>query len=65
MAQTPTDWIEWQGGECPVDANTMVNWRIVDRDGDADYVARRAGSLDWSWGKGDEGNIIAYRVVSK
>lgn len=57
------DWIAWGGGDCPVPAGTLVDYKL--RDGTRGN-GQRAGSLHWAnkrsgcWsGLG----IIAYRVV--
>jgi hypothetical protein len=66
---TQEDWIEWNGGECPVEPDACVDIRF--RDG---IVTQRtcAGSWDddnpaWSNWQHDQGtsddDIIAYRVV--
>ena len=67
MKEITEGWIRWDGGECPIDPETMVNWRINDPDHDdylheTDIIARRAGSL-W-WGSQGCGDIIAYRIAT-
>lgn len=55
------EFIDWSGGECPVDKDTIVNVRLWA--GDV-IVNRKAGEFDWqhnSFGMG--GDIIAYRLV--
>lgn len=52
-------WIEWGGGDCPVDIDKRVEVRFVDGFS-AEY---RAGRLDWEV-RGVGGAINAYRVVS-
>lgn len=68
--ENQTDWIEWQGGECPVDGRTRVDVRF--RDGTL-WTNRAAGSLArndddenyWIWEPtSPEDDIIAYRVSS-
>jgi hypothetical protein len=55
-----TDWIEWHGGECPVEPGTMVAIRL--RDGDEfDCLSNY---LRW-YHKGYETDIIAYCIVSE
>lgn len=49
-------WIEWHGGECPVDDNTVVEVRTHGWGSDA----RRADEFRWGRHAGD---IIAYREV--
>jgi hypothetical protein len=53
-------WIEWYGGECPVDEGTPVE--IEMRCGDKTRVAAEAGCFRWSH-EGAKGDIIRYRVV--
>lgn len=66
--QQDGDWIDWSGGECPVDADVMVD--VEFRDGfPSDPVP--AGRRDWEhWPDGEPersdgpcSDIIAYRVV--
>lgn len=55
------DWIEWDGGECPVPEDACVDVRF--RGGDTDERSR-AGM--WSWNTGcNNYDIIAYRLSSK
>lgn len=64
-----TDWIEWRGGECPVEPDAIVEVRfrrpdILSLD---DITPRDAGLFDWrhiySGGLVGSSDIIAYRVV--
>lgn len=57
-----TDWIEWQGGECPVDPETLVE--IKGGDGAVDKNIAQHWCWDWldTW---PESNIVAYPVVSQ
>jgi hypothetical protein len=51
-------WIEWKGGECPVDRNSIVSIKMRG-------CGRSAGSaftLDW-FHRGRDGDIIAYRLA--
>ena len=60
LAQQPADddWIEWAGGDCPVDSGVTLDVRF--RDGEVVYGAE----CRWSWQhNGVESDIIAYRVV--
>lgn len=51
-------WIEWVGGECPVEDNKRVEVKF--RDG---FIGQDVAFwLGWSHG-GDDNDIIAYRVV--
>jgi len=58
------DWIEWTGGECPVDQHTVVE--VMLRDG---YTyTRLAQHLRWSFGQftgeaTSTDDIVKYRVV--
>lgn len=54
-------WIEWNGGECPVGKDEMIDIKYGD-DAYANYV--RAGAFNW---KHDDDcyPIIAYRVVEQ
>lgn len=56
-------WIEWNGGKCPVDANTMVEFKL--RNDPAIVTPYAAGSLTWEHrdNRLREYDIIAYRVV--
>lgn len=51
-------WIEWNGGECPVSGNTIVQIKMRDGVKDRDL----AKSYSWS-NFGIDGDIIAYRIV--
>lgn len=54
-----TDWIEWNGGECPVGGEKEVEVRY--RDGSCPPKGRARG---WFWGdRSDAWDIIAYRLV--
>lgn len=51
-------WIEWGGGECPVDEDAIVEmkWKY------GDQITNRAGIYQWSYYEyGDR--IIAYRII--
>lgn len=55
-----TDWTDWHGGECPVPAGTLVEYRL--RDGGTGSPLRTPHL--WRWGHaGAHDDIIAYRVV--
>jgi hypothetical protein len=53
------EFIDWQGGECPVDPDTIVQVRLSGNDG---YCIRRAGDLRWCH-TNFSGDIVEYRVV--
>lgn len=55
-----TDWIEWNGGECPVPEDTLVRVRF--RSGNEDDCP--ADILWWGRTSGNLGHdIIAYRII--
>lgn len=56
-----SEWIEWNGGKCPVASDTLVEVRW--RDGDVGFVSR-ADALCWTAGSGAF-IISAYRVVEE
>ncbi len=51
-------WIEWKGGECPVDIGVLVEFEM--RDGDKNTALSTI--LDWSHELRSD-DIIAYRVI--
>jgi len=54
-------WIEWKGGECPVDDGQEIEVRF--RYGAEAYIGDRATTFDWSHEPADpEQDIIAYRL---
>ena len=56
-------WIEWNGGECPVDTATMVDFVIRDESiRNVPGRSRRAGSLKWDHAQ-KLTDIIAYRIA--
>ena len=68
-------WIEWAGGECPVDLESLVNVKTADGDpaweteaAPAGVFAESLGDLDLNWwhsgNLSHDWRIIAYRVVS-
>lgn len=59
------DWIEWSGGECPVDGDVLVDVRIRSLDGTiSESYDRVACVCRWFLAE-NAANIIAYRVVPK
>lgn len=57
-----SDWIEHDGGRCPVDPQTPVMCRTRDGDEDARFPCiGTAGDLSWSH-NGGEADIIAFRI---
>lgn len=58
-----SDWIEWNGGECPVADGTLVDVKLR-----ADVIVEQELAAGWFWEHGlvhDDGDIIAYRVVKE
>jgi hypothetical protein len=56
-------WVEWKGGECPVDGSERVQARLH---GYYDIIEREAGRLYWEPGRNRTlglGSITAYRVL--
>jgi hypothetical protein len=77
ISQEPGDWIEWSGGECPLEDSVLV--QVQFRDGT--FSVEQPGSTAAYWdGRGSDGDtltwvsqwahidhdsdIIAYRIVS-
>lgn len=60
-------WIEWNGGECPVDPQTEVYWRRRFEAGkpaaDMENEFKAAGDLRWTH-RGSRTDIIAYRLAA-
>lgn len=55
-------WIEWGGGECPVDGPVMVE--VKHRDRLCPTTTTRADDLDWNhYGYKFGPDIIAYRII--
>ena len=55
-------WIDWRGGECPVDSDAIVEVRYWNQNQNQyRYNNDRAGDFEWSH-TGSYGDIIAYRV---
>lgn len=52
-------WIEWKGGECPVDVDALVCCKL--RSGKVSITAYHAGILSWR-NNGNAADIIAYRL---
>jgi hypothetical protein len=55
------DWIEWAGGECPVDPDMMVDYRLDNPRAESSEYAR---ALDWA-SRDPFIAIIAYRPLSQ
>lgn len=68
-------WIEWAGGDCPVERGTVIDCRYRDGHETSDLVAQHLSSHEkigniiyaahWAFWKADgsPNDIIAYRVV--
>ncbi|ARM70437.1 hypothetical protein FDH43_gp32 [Escherichia phage vB_EcoM_ECOO78] len=56
-------WIDWHGGECPVDSDTIVEVKFR-KPSPLHFSNDRAGDFVWSH-HGSSGDIIAYRLVDK
>lgn len=54
------EWIEWKGGECPVDKKQVVHLKF--RDGEVDDDGNKAFIMRWSH-IGTDWDIIAYRII--
>lgn len=54
-------WIEWHGGECPVDSDAIVEVKYR-KPSPFHFNNDRAGYFAWSH-DGNSGDIIAYRMV--
>lgn len=55
------DWIDWHGGECPVDSDAIVEVKFRWHN-QHQYNNDRAGDFDWAY-TGRSSDIIAYRRV--
>lgn len=53
-------WIEWHGGECPVDSDAIVEVRYR-KPSPLNFNNDRAGDFAWAY-DGIDGDIIAYRL---
>lgn len=54
------DWVEWTGGECPVDHDALVEAELVAGVG----LIRRACAIQWGT-FGDTVDVVRYRVITK
>jgi len=52
------EWIEWGGGECPVDPTLRVQAVLCD----GSLSSNTAGNFEWNHSD-DDGDIVRYRVV--
>jgi hypothetical protein len=68
MAEAGSEWVEWAGGEMPVEGKTRVKFQLRGETKtrgqiDADpYDFAEARHVDWSY-RGFMGGVIAYRIV--
>jgi len=70
---TDADWIEWNGGPCPVEPETMVEVRRASGRTVEGYRARCFQSIDgmtdadwWTWNHIQKpSDIIAYRIAKE
>lgn len=71
--QTAGEWIEWNGGICPVDCETIIEYRLRWMRPDNESFHAAAGECRWDHGRtpasaADESlrksDIIAYRVAA-
>lgn len=56
-------WIDWHGGECPVDSDAIVEVKYR-KPSQLHFNNNRAGDFAWSH-DGNSGDIIAYRLVQQ
>ncbi len=55
------EWIEWKGGECPVDPNSRPMYRM--RGGGKESCDVLAKHLTWQHIGGASWEIVAYKVL--
>jgi len=58
-----SDWIDWKGGECPVQGNPAVEVRLMNGTVSSAWLAK-----GWVWEHGvlsPGADIIAYRVIGQ
>ncbi len=58
MTQENDGWIEWKGGECPVNIDTYIYIKCDD----GEEHENRAGAFHWLHNTDLPGKIIAYKV---
>lgn len=60
------DWIEWKGGDCPVERGTLVDVRHRDGEEFLQVPAEKDGSFaqDWSWEDDLTGTLAAYDIIA-
>lgn len=52
-------WIEWKGGDTPVNHHVMVDVKYLNGTNEFGF---KAGGYDWGWGSGGGLTIVAYRL---
>ena len=57
-------WHGWNGGECPVHPETVVEVRLRDREQEYGIMQNRATSFDWTHDD-HSSDIIAFRVIKE
>lgn len=62
--KTEDGWIEWNGGECPVDRNATVYVRFRSSADTDEDDACRAGDLRWHHAKDDNQVAVAYDIIA-
>jgi hypothetical protein len=60
-----TEWTQWNGGECPVSPDTVVEYKIRNDPQQNTVYEALAGSLTTWKHRGRYGDIVAYRVVPR
>ena len=53
-------WIEWSGGKCPVERESLVDYKLLS--GTVCVIGEAAGDLIWQHGEVGTASIIAYRL---
>lgn len=58
-------WIKWEGGECPVAADAIVEVKLSCEEGGWNWESdpHPAWAWWWGWNEGKNTDIIAYRIV--
>lgn len=73
MARKWSDWIEWNGGECPVPPETVVDVVLRHRrdageswppGGSKKRPQYVAAAKMWRWGESGNGQIVAYAIAT-
>lgn len=59
-AQDADGWIEWKGGECPVERESLVDYKLLS--GTVCVIGEAAWGLIWQHGEVGTASIIAYRL---